>query len=141
MPVANSKVRVLLFGTFDPLHEGHRSLFAQAASLGDHLTVVVARDATIESVKGRPPAAGEQERLAVVAHERMVDEAVLGDADPSSYSLLTTVVFNVLALGYDQAPSDEEVRKILDDLNLAHVRIVRLAPYQPDIYKSSLLRT
>lgn len=137
----NNHLRVLLFGTFDPLHAGHRNLFAQAASLGNHLTVVVARDTTIESEKGRPSAAGEQERLAVVAREHAVDMAVLGDADPFSYLLLTTIAFDVLALGYDQAPSDTEVRKILDDLRLSHVKIVRLAPHRPDVYKSSLLRT
>lgn len=59
LSVMNRPWRVLVFGTFDPLHAGHRSLFAQAASLGSYLAVVVARDTTIESEKGRLPAAGE----------------------------------------------------------------------------------
>jgi len=139
--VMNSSLRVLVFGTFDPLHAGHRDLFEQAASLGGYLAVVVARDTAINSQKGRSPAVPEHERLAAVAHESVVDEAMLGDADPFSYSLLATFAFDILALGYDQAPSDTEVRKILEALHKSHVKIVRLAPHRPDIYKSSLLRT
>lgn len=132
--------RVLLFGTFDPLHDGHRNLFWQASALGDHLTVVVARDATIESQKGRKASLGERERLEAVALEKDVQKAVLGDNDPSSYTSLTTISFDTLALGYDQAPSDVQARALLDELGLPGVRIVRLKPYREDVYKSSFLR-
>lgn len=132
--------RVVLFGTFDPLHQGHSSLFKQARLLGDYLIVGVARDSVIASQKGRSAFMLEDQRLACVAQEEFVDEAILGDSDPASYSLLTIVQFDILALGYDQKPSDVEVRAILDSLGLSDVRIVRLNPYRPDIYKSSLLR-
>lgn len=131
---------VLFFGTFDPLHAGHRNAFAQARALGDRLVVVVARDVTVAAEKGRAPYQREQERLAYVAADSAVDEAVLGDTHASSYSLLAAIPFDILALGYDQTPSDEEVRHLLDGKGLSRVQVVRLAPFKPREYKSSLLR-
>lgn len=140
-PREDSGSRVLLFGSFDPLHEGHRNLFQQARMVGDHLTVVVARDTTIATQKGHAAFHPEHERLAVVAADSMVDEAMLGDQHPASYASLTAMPFDVLAMGYDQTPSDADARSILDTLQLSHVRIVRLLPHKPDVHKSSLLRT
>lgn len=132
---------VLFFGSFDPLHAGHRRAFQEARALGDYLTVVVARDSTIRGQKKRPPYQKEHERLARVAAERSVDEAILGDASPSSYALLESIPFDILALGYDQAAPLEDVTSLLENNGKGHVRIVRLAAYEPHRYKSSLLRS
>ena len=140
-PREDSNIRVLLFGSFDPLHEGHRNLFRQARMVANHLTVVVARDATIVTQKGHAPLHGEHERLALVSADSAVDEAILGDENPTSYTSLTAISFDILVLGYDQMPSDTDARHILDALGLSHIRIVRLLPHKPDVYKSSLLRT
>lgn len=137
----NSNIRVLLFGSFDPLHEGHRNLFQQARMVANHLTVVVARDTTIAKQKGHTAFHPEHERLAMVAADPMVDEATLGDENPNSYTSLTAIPFDVLALGYDQTPSDADAGHILNTLQLSHVRIIRLLPHKPDVHKSSLLRT
>ncbi len=131
---------VLFFGTFDPIHAGHRNAFVQARSLGDRLIVVVARDTTINAHKKREAHFAENERLAIVAADSVVDEAILGDSDSSSYSLLSSIPFDILALGYDQKPSDEEVRLLLNTHGLSHVGIVRLSAYEAHTHKSSLLR-
>ena len=55
--------KVLVFGTFDGLHEGHLDLFRQAGELGKYVIAVVARDSTILKNKGKQPKFGEQERL------------------------------------------------------------------------------
>jgi len=52
------KKKVLVFGTFDGLHEGHKNFFKQAREFGDFLVVVVGRDSTIVKTKGRPPKFG-----------------------------------------------------------------------------------
>lgn len=132
--------RVLAFGTFDPLHDGHRDYFRQARALGDELIVIVAHDKTILTAKQRVSRQSRQARLEVVAAEAYVDEALLGDIEPDRYELLSRLQFNVLALGYDQEPSDSIVRAILDRLGKKDVHIVRLLPYQPDRFKSSLVR-
>lgn len=135
-------MRVLVFGTFDPLHEGHRDFFRQARALGTHLTVVVARDSWVAEHKGRAPQAGEEERRRRVRAEPTVDEARLGEAWPAAkpYGLLGELQFDVLALGYDQEPADDAVREALAAHGRGGVRIVRCRPYQPQRYKSSLLK-
>lgn len=132
---------VVFFGTFDPLHAGHRYAFARAKALGDRLIVVVARDAVIAAKKQRASHRDEHERLAQVSGDISVDEAILGDTDPDSYELLRTTAFDILALGYDQEPSNEEAALLLTKHHPSHVQIVRLLPYAPTQYKSSLLRS
>ena len=46
--------RVLIFGAFDILHPGHFYLIRVAKGRGV-VAVCLARDETIEKVKGRPP--------------------------------------------------------------------------------------
>lgn len=130
--------RVLVFGTFDPLHEGHRDFFQQAKALGDHLTVVVARDSSIRANKGYEPHQSEEARLTAVA-EAGVDEVILGNKTAHKYELLKELEFDVLALGYDQHPSEEEVRRQLALLGKQAVLVVRLQPFQPEKYKSSFI--
>ncbi len=131
---------VLLFGSFDPLHKGHTWLFEQAKKKGNHLTVIVARDHVIRSSKGRDPYQSEQTRLRAVNNVPMVDETLLGDEDPTAYALLKERGFDVLVLGYDQKPSDQEIKAILDSFGKHQVQIVRLPAFKPSQYKSSLLR-
>ncbi len=133
-------MRVLVFGTFDPLHAGHVRFLRQARILGDSLLVVVARDSVVRNHKGREPFEPELKRLAGVSALPDVDEVILGDAHPERYELLATLNFDVLALGYDQEPDEAAVQKILDKLGKQQVRVVRLKPHQPNLYKSSLLR-
>ncbi len=132
---------VLFFGTFDPLHEGHRNAFASAKALGDHLIVVVARDTVLSAEKRRKPYLHEDDRLSIVAADGCVDEAIFGDSHARSYGVLQKISFDILALGYDQEPSDEQVAAILESNGLSHVHTVRLPAFSPDRYKSSLLRS
>ncbi|MCE9642913.1 MAG: adenylyltransferase/cytidyltransferase family protein [Candidatus Andersenbacteria bacterium] len=133
--------KIVVFGTFDPLHPGHEFLFREAKKMGDYLIVVVSRDATISIEKQRSHHISEQERLQAVQENPDVDEAVLGDEDPRSYALLKNLDFDILALGYDQKPSDEDVWAILGTIGKPNVKVVRLPAHKPEQYKSSLIRT
>lgn len=131
--------RVLAFGAFDPLHAGHRNFFLQARQLGDHLQVVVASDAALKAQK-HEPYQPQVRRVAAVAADASVDEARVGSEAAWDFSLLRELHFDILVLGYDQAPTDEDVRQQLVNHDKAHVRVVRLQPFRPDTYKSSRLR-
>lgn len=133
--------KVLVFGTFDPLHAGHEYLFSEAKKAGDYLIVIVAQDTTIRSEKKREPHMQEQDRVDAVRRIPFVDEVFLGDENPSQYSLLKKLRFDVIALGYDQRPHDEEVKNILRSIGKDDVEIVRLPAYKPEQYKSSLIRS
>jgi cytidyltransferase-like protein len=94
--------RVIVFGIFDGVHEGHRFLFEQAREHGDHLTAVVGRDIFAWDFKHKEPARKEQERLKIVASEPLVDEAVLSDEVPSTYGVVRELRPDAICLGYDQ---------------------------------------
>ena len=132
--------KVLAFGSFDPLHDGHRDFFAQAKALGDHLTVVVAHDSALLAHKGRDPLQSAEERMKAIAEAPEVDQVLIGNKQADKYELLEELEFDVIALGYDQAPADEKVREELDKIGKSEVEIARLKPYRPDRYKSSLMR-
>lgn len=133
--------RVMVFGTFDMLHEGHLDLFRQARALGDDpfLIVSVARDASAARVKGNAPRKDEESRLALVRDCPLVDEALLGDAQ-GYIEHIKRAAPDIIALGYDQA--GEYVEHLEADLRAAglRARVVRLEGYHPEIYKTSKLQ-
>lgn len=131
---------VLVTGTFDFLHRGHLHLFEQARKYGDHVVALVARDATVKKIKGRLPIHNERERRTLVENIRLIDRAVLGDRkDP--YRVIAEIKPDVICLGYDQQHTFALALKEELALRKLKVRIVRLAPYEPDRVKSSHLRT
>jgi len=73
--------KVLVFGTFDIFHEGHRYFLNQAKKQGDFLRVVVARDETVFQVKNKKSLNDEQQRLEKIKNSGLVDEAVLGSLE------------------------------------------------------------
>jgi len=129
----------MAFGTFDLVHPGHLSFFKQAKKLGDYLIVVVARDKNSQRAKGRLPRHNEKTRLARVRRSKLVDKAILGSRTYNFYRTIRTRKPAIIALGYDQKPSAWQLKKDLRKHRLANVKIVRLRPYKPQIYKSSKL--
>ena len=60
--------KIMVFGTFDGLHEGHLNFFRQAKKLspGALLIVSIARDRNIKIIKGRASKFTERERMILV---------------------------------------------------------------------------
>lgn len=129
---------VMAFGTFDHFHAGHESYLAQAKSLGDVLVVIVARDETVKQIKGRLPDCGEKGRLAKILQSGIADVAILGELG-DKYDVIRKYKPDVIALGYDQFAFTFRLEKFLIDEGM-DTKIVRLAPYKPEVYKSSLFR-
>lgn len=127
----------MCFGTFDGLHPGHESLFAQAKGLAERLIVVVGLDETVAHVKGRLPKYHQSERLAAVEACELVDLALLGEAD-DMYAVIERIAPDVIVLGYDQEAFTAQLETELKQRSLA-TKIVRAHAFKPDIYKSSLL--
>jgi FAD synthetase len=131
-------IKVLVFGTFDGLHEGHKDFFRQAKEYGDFLVVVVGRDSTIMKTKGRPPKFNEQERLKAVQESGLVDEARLGNEGNNPYKVIGEVNPRIICLGYDQTHFTEKLASKIKEMGL-HIDIMRLKPFHPEKYKSSIL--
>lgn len=130
---------VMLFGTFDLLHAGHIALFKQARHYGKQLVVVVARDQTVKKIKGRLPVHDERNRLALLKHIDLVDEAILGDKT-DFYKVIGDIRPDVIALGYDQRAFVDGLRGKLKE-NKLKIKIVRLRAYQPRKMKSGKIRS
>ena len=77
---SSRNMKVMVFGSFDKLHDGHRALFAQAQKHGE-VYAVLSRDESIRRLKKREPRMSEQERLALVQAEPSVHKALLGAVD------------------------------------------------------------
>lgn len=132
-------MKVLVFGTFDIFHKGHRDFLKQARGYGDFLRVVVARDETVLVVKKQYPVNSEQERLKIIAESELADEVVLGSLH-DKYAVIKEYEPNVICLGYDQQFFIKDLKKKLKEFELNKIKIIRLKSFQPEIYKSSLLR-
>ncbi len=126
--------KVMVFGTFDILHPGHVHMIKEAKQYGDYLVVVVSRDSTVQETKKRAPVRTEAERLKQVEDLKIADKVRLGYED-DKYRVIQEENPDVVALGYDQLFFVDRLEDVLDD----HVQIVRITPFQPEKYKSSLL--
>lgn len=128
--------KVLVFGTFDILHPGHKYFFKQAKSHGDVLIAVVARDLTVKQVKHEFPVNNERERLHEVQKVEHVDKAILGSTDVDKYKIIEEVNPDVICLGYDQKAFVDELPAELKKKGLKP-EIVRIDAYKPEKHKSS----
>src|SRR3989338_8506804 len=132
-------IKVLVFGTFDGLHEGHLDFFRQAKEYGDYLMVVVGRDSTAQRLKKQLPKYHENDRVDAVARVKDVDFARLGNENVSQYIVIEELQPDVICLGYDQGHFADKLPEKLKELNLSHIKIHRLQPYHPEKFHSSIL--
>lgn len=125
-------MKVLTFGTFDHLHEGHKEYLRYAQSKGE-LFVVVARDANVQQVKGYQPDHNETERRAALQAEFPDANVRLGD-ERDYLRPIADIAPDLIILGYDQK-LPPKIRQ--SDLPCP---VERAQPHEPEIYKSSLMR-
>lgn len=126
-----------MFGTFDGIHEGHRSLFKQARMRGDQLIVAVAQDEVVEFLKGRPPRKELRDRMELIAREGVADIVVPGDTELGKYSVVARHRPDVIALGYDQDALRKDIESRLADFDW-HIEIAVLKPHEPEKYHTSI---
>jgi FAD synthetase len=134
---------VLTSGAFDLIHYGHIRLLEEAKRLGGpgaRLVVIVARDETIQRLKGRLPVIPEDQRRAVVEALKVVDEALLGYEDLDMATVIDRVKPDIIAVGYDQDSIESMAKKAIEErgLNVEVKRINRFA--QNDLDSSSKIK-
>src|SRR3989338_2280464 len=133
-------MRVLVFGTFDVFHQGHRDFLRQAAACGDELSVIIARDRNVKQIKGVLPIDDEKTRLRNVRKYPAVVNARLGYEDLTNvYDVLNDIKPDVICLGYDQNGFADRLPEEIIRRGYA-IPVIRLKAYKPQKFKSSLLR-
>ncbi len=130
--------KVMCFGTFDVLHDGHRFYLTEAKKLGDYLVVVVARDGTVKEVKKRQPLHSENERVRSLQQLGIADKVVLGNSG-DKLKVIEVEKPQIICFGYDQTFFTDKIKEKLRQRGL-NVEVVRLPAYKPEVYKSSLIK-
>ncbi len=132
---------MVAFGSFDIIHPGHLHYLREASSYGS-LVVVVARDRSIEMLKGRKTLMDEASRLDIIRSLRFVDKAMLGGKIrkwDDMYKILLKVRPDVIAFGYDQKVDTAHLKSFLAK-NKLNPKIVFVRPFRSSKYKSSKLK-
>ena len=132
-------VTVLAAGVFDLLHYGHIRYLEEAKKAGGEgarLVVIVARDKTVQRLKGSPPVIPEDQRRAVIEALKVVDEALLGFEDLDLDRVIQQIKPDVVVVGYDQDGIKAQVEKIRKGRGL-DFKIVQIERFGPEDLNSS----
>jgi len=130
---------VLASGVFDLVHYGHVYFLQEAKKAGGEnarLVVIVARDKTIERLKGKPPVLPEEQRRAIVEALKPVDEAVLGREVFDMEEMLREIRPDIVAVGYDQKDIEEKVSRLVYEKRLP-IKVVIVGRFAPTGLESS----
>jgi len=130
---------VLASGVFDLLHLGHVRFLEEAKKAGGphaKLVVIVARDSTVEKRKGEKPVIPENQRCALVASLKVVDEATLGLEKFNVGRVIDKLKPDVIAFGYDQKAMMQEVKDYVKEHG-RNIRVVKVGKFSADELDSS----
>ncbi len=143
--------KVLVLGTFDGVHDGHRAMLKQAKTLGSYLTAVVAADLVVAILKAQKPHHTSAQRITLVRQEKIADEVVLGDSEIGSWQIVKKYKPQIIALGYDQDDLRSSLEEYLDksypdieneegrQTNPKRPKIVVLSAHEPDKYHNRII--
>jgi FAD synthetase len=130
---------VLASGVFDLLHLGHVKFLEEAKKAGgsnSELIVIIARDSTVRNRKGTKPIMPENQRCALVASLKVVDEAILGYENFEIGKVVEKINPDVIAFGYDQESMEKTVRSYVKKHGLK-IRVIRIGKFSSDELDSS----
>ena len=129
--------KVMVFGTFDILHKGHLYFLKEAKKKG-YLIAVVARDKTVVKVKKQKPVNNEKKRAENLRKIKFVNKVVIGDLK-NKFKAVDRLKPDMICLGYDQKNFIQGLIRKIKKRKLK-IKIFRIKPFKPEIYKSSKLR-
>lgn len=136
---SENKTVVIASGVFDLLHLGHVKFLEEAKKTGGEnaeLIVVIARDNTVEKMKGRKPIMSEDQRRALVESLKVVDIAVLGFENLDIGEVITKIKPDIIALGYDQQEMIRNVTEYIGKKKLS-AKVVKIGKFEEDALDSS----
>lgn len=128
---------VLVFGTFDVIHPGHKFFLQQAALYGDKLIAIIARDEFVQKTKQKSPVHTEADRMNHIIKSGLVNDACLSDPVTGSYNVVSKFMPNVICFGHDQTRLLNSFKKWLDKERI-DVEIVIIDPFKRNRYSSTI---
>ncbi|MDR2708157.1 MAG: FAD synthase [Nitrososphaerota archaeon] len=136
----NQPIIVLASGVFDLLHLGHVKFLEEAKLAGGKNTkivVIIARDSTVERIKGKKPIIPENQRKTLVESLKVVDMAILGAETLDINQVVTKIKPNIIALGYDQKQMLHDVETYLKTHDNLPIKIVKIGKIEVNALDSS----
>jgi glycerol-3-phosphate cytidylyltransferase len=128
----SAPVRVITFGTFDLFHIGHLNLIRRARALGDCLIVGVSSDELNRRKKGKRPAIAQDDRMAIVAGIRYVDDVFVEESLELKGDYIQQHRADILVMGDDWQGRFDHYRSLC--------RVVYL-PRTPEVSSSGIVST
>lgn len=121
--------KVMVFGVFDGLHNGHRAFLKEAKSHGDYLIVVLAQDHIVERLKGHLPEINLAGRLEHLKKEDGVDEVIIGDSELGVWEVVKKHQPQIIAVGHDQQLLKESLEKHCVEKALLFCPVLKVMSY------------
>lgn len=137
--LSKKEIRVLVFGVFDIIHDGHRFFLKNAKKLGTDLTVAVATDVSVEKLKGTRPHNYQSIRMENIRNLGVADQVIIGDDALNDWVVIKKIRPDIVALGYDQNSLGEALSRYIDEAGLP-ISITVLEPLDDGSLHSSQLR-
>jgi len=131
--------KVLVFGVFDGIHDGHRYFLREAKKRGTHVTVVVAPDGAVLELKEQKPSRTLAERMRDVDALGIADRVIPGDTEANSWGVITREEPAVIVLGYDQKNLKDALMAARDMLPSIE-ELCEIDSFEGDRLHSSILK-
>jgi FAD synthetase len=129
---------VLASGVFDLLHMGHVKFLEAAKKAGgkySKLIVIVARDRTVEKIKGRKTIIPENQRCALINSLKVVDEAILGYETLDIAEVINKIEPELIVLGHDQKVMKKSVENYIEN-NDVNIKVIKIGKFGEDALDS-----
>jgi FAD synthetase len=130
--------KILIFGVFDGIHEGHLFLIKEAKKKGI-VVVIIARDEVVKKLKGNIPKYNEKERINSLLELEDIDQVFLGDKEQGSYRILKEINPDEILLGYDQQKIFESLHKAIKEGRILDTKIKFAESFKGEELHSSIL--
>src|SRR5271157_3209682 len=132
--------KVVIAGTFDIIHPGHLFFIQNAAEYGE-VHVIVARDSTVERIKGKKPVIPEEQRRIVVEGLKGVTEAVLGNEGSDFLEKVVEINPDIVVLGPNQDVDEQNIANQFAEKGL-NIPVIRITQYLDNVplYSSTSIK-
>ncbi|MCP4524180.1 MAG: adenylyltransferase/cytidyltransferase family protein [Candidatus Gracilibacteria bacterium] len=136
--IQNIKDYVLTFGTFDLVHPGHSHYLQEAKKYGDRLVTIVATNNNVKKFKKHTAQNDMNQRMNDVKKLGIADIVSPGNEE-NPLIWIKLYMPKVICLGYDQNSFTDQLNTYIKKQQL-DILVIRLPPFQENIFKSSLLK-
>ncbi len=130
--------KVMVFGTFDGVHEGHRFFLQEAKKIGDLLFVVVSPDEQVETLKKHKPQFPLSKRISDLQAEKIAEKVIPGDETLGTWNVILENMPDVIAIGYDQNGLEKALIEAQKKFPF-QTEFKKIGSFKPEIFKSGLL--